>query len=292
MNNGITSKPTKPYAGVVQYKYMTDVGYGNQAFTTATLTDISGMSISITPKYRNSKIMIDVNFGFVIGSLATGLEYRIYRSDGTVIQHRDYPNQTSGGSTKYIPVTFSAIDDDHGGLSRTYSLQAANAPALDTVTITGKGSSYLGRHMVVKEINDEGVCVYKQTVYELNPNVGKQINSTATYIPVLGLKKNINIYNKKHKIEVRCVLTVDTPSTAYVHLRLLRDGVPVWYWYRASGEAANTTHTVDVRYVDTPNIMGDVEYEIEFAAGVGTVTLESTELRKARILMLTEIDDS
>jgi hypothetical protein len=96
-----------------------------------TYTDITGFSVSITPKFSTSKIFVMVNIGSAYGSNNAGL--RLLR-DSTAIGIGDangsYPNNTRVGVGDYnaagingLPASFSYLDSPSTTSATTYKVQ-------------------------------------------------------------------------------------------------------------------------------------------------------------------------
>lgn len=92
--------------------------------------DAAGFSVTITPKYTNSKILIRVwakashtNGGGNAGNSAQ--DYRLLRDSTQLFtaQYQNYFNQTSMQDDFYPPFTFSYIDTPSSTSSITYKIQ-------------------------------------------------------------------------------------------------------------------------------------------------------------------------
>ena len=133
--------PTGGGGGIVQVKQTlkTDSFYTNSQ----SYTDITGMTISITPKFNTSKILLQCNLQFG-GALNLYAPVRLLRGSTHIGQSTVY----SGGQTN---ATFSLNVTDNSGTASHYKIfstvyQILDSPATtSTVTYKLQVSSWVGR---------------------------------------------------------------------------------------------------------------------------------------------------
>jgi len=133
--------PTGGGGGIIQVKQTlkTDSFYTNSQ----SYTDITGMTISITPKFNTSKILLQCNLQFG-GALNLYAPVRLLRGSTHIGQSTVY----SGGQTN---ATFSLNVTDNSGTASHYKIfstvyQILDSPATtSTVTYKLQVSSWVGR---------------------------------------------------------------------------------------------------------------------------------------------------
>ena len=92
-----------PAGSVVQTVYLKNTTQGITVSTNGSYSD-TGMSVSITPKYSNSKILVSFECHFVISSNAGGFKLGVFR-DGVGLETQDanyanyYRDDSNGGQT-------------------------------------------------------------------------------------------------------------------------------------------------------------------------------------------------
>lgn len=115
-----------PSAGQVVQELVTRIT-SNTAFSSASYTDASGFSLTITPKYASSKIIISMwaKTGMNNTSSNAGQDYRILR-DSTVIESaswQNYLNRNDYTADFYPPLDGIFIDEPNTTSAIVYKLQ-------------------------------------------------------------------------------------------------------------------------------------------------------------------------
>ena len=137
--------PTGGGGGIVQIKYaikndtqsIASVGYSD------TPTDVSGLSVSITPKFSTSKILVQVNIGCHGSTANAANTFRIYRgSTNITVTSADTDNRhgasvfyNSNNTSMGIPASFSVLDSPATTSATTYKVTG----------YTNSGTLYINR---------------------------------------------------------------------------------------------------------------------------------------------------
>lgn len=89
----------------------------------ATLADVNGTSISITPSSTSSKILIMWNCGGMSNSANNDIRFKVFRGSTEVrdIQRYGYSNASSGWES--VPIAIQYLDSPATTSSVTYKLQ-------------------------------------------------------------------------------------------------------------------------------------------------------------------------
>ena len=136
--------------------------------TSTTLTDVTGMSVSITPSATSSKILVivDAHIGYDIYAGVFHLlrdTTKIYAGAGGLTRCGLFSNFYSGGSySNYalLPLTANYLDSPATTSSLTYKLQGSS---YDNTRIT-----YLNRtHGNINEASRDGLTASSITVMEI-----------------------------------------------------------------------------------------------------------------------------
>jgi hypothetical protein len=102
-------------------------------FASATYADVSGMSVTITPRTSSNKVMIVIHFSCVMNSWYGDYGYfRILRGATAIGAdpfgvHRNYNSGTGDNYADYEYFTFVYVDSPATTAATTYKLQAYNA---------------------------------------------------------------------------------------------------------------------------------------------------------------------
>ena len=115
-----------PSAGQVVQEVVTKIT-SNTSFSSASYTDAAGFSLTITPKYASSKIIIIMwaKTGLNNTSANGGQDYRILR-DSTAIESarwQNYFNRSNYTADYYPPLDGTFIDSPNTTSAVTYKLQ-------------------------------------------------------------------------------------------------------------------------------------------------------------------------
>ena len=136
--------------------------------TSTTLTDVTGMSVSITPSATSSKILVivDAHIGYDVYAGVFHLlrdTTKIYAGAGGVSRCGLFSNYYEGsGGTQYtlLPLTANYLDSPATTSSITYKLQGSSFNSSHT--------SYLNRtHANISETNRDGLTASSITVMEI-----------------------------------------------------------------------------------------------------------------------------
>ena len=130
--NGV---PTGGGGGIIQIK-QTFLDTGVNTTTSGSFTDITGMSVAITPKFNTSKIFVMVTLGSVSSSGGVSCGFRLLR-DSTLIGNAASTSLQagftnvyagSGSSDNYLQsVAFNFLDSPATTSATTYKLQWRNS---------------------------------------------------------------------------------------------------------------------------------------------------------------------
>ena len=142
----VDGAPTGGGGGIVQIKSATKTD--RQESSTSTYADVTGMSVSITPKFSSSKIYIAINV-HVGGIAASYIGFKVLR-DSTVVTQGTHPTGNRspvsfGGRIDQdydnFMVSFNFLDSPATTSSTTYKVQFASllSPASRKVVVNGTG---------------------------------------------------------------------------------------------------------------------------------------------------------
>ena len=138
--------PTAATAGAVLQVVQTVVNTTTST-SSATLTDISGLSVSITPSASTNKVLVTVNMNIGFGSTADDTFYTLLRGSTSI-------NIGSGGSTNssayargnssanqtlaIVPIAITYLDSPATTSATTYKMQWATR--VDIIYLNKRGS--------------------------------------------------------------------------------------------------------------------------------------------------------
>ena len=86
-------------------------GFTNQTINSATKVHLTNMTVTITPKFSNSKMLV---FGYIVGSWTYVSGIAIYKNDVTLISGNTGTTQTGGSVnlwTRYIGASSSTVSN-------------------------------------------------------------------------------------------------------------------------------------------------------------------------------------
>jgi len=137
--------PSGSSGGIVQIKYA--IKNGTQSFASQgysdTPTDISGLSVSITPTRSDSKILVQVNIGCHGSTGNAANTFRIYRGSTNITVTSANTDNRHGATVFYnsnntsmgIPASFSVLDSPATTSATTYKVTG----------FTNAGTLYINR---------------------------------------------------------------------------------------------------------------------------------------------------
>ena len=123
--------PTGGGGGIVQIKYaiktatqsISSVGYN------VTPSDVTGLSVSITPKFSTSKILVQVNIGCHGTTNNAATTFRIYRGSTNITvggggdnRHGAAVFYNSNNTAMGVPASFSVLDTPGNTNAHTYKV--------------------------------------------------------------------------------------------------------------------------------------------------------------------------
>ena len=124
--------PAGSSGGIVQIKYAIKNGTQDIAYVgySDTPTDVSGLSVSITPTRSDSKILVQVNIGCHGSTGNAASTFRIYRgSTNITVSAADTDNRhgatvfyNSNNTSMGIPASFSVLDSPATTSATTYKV--------------------------------------------------------------------------------------------------------------------------------------------------------------------------
>ena len=139
-----TGAPTGGGGGIIQIK-QTFLDTATSTSTSGSFVDISGMSVSITPKFNTSKIFVMVTLGSVSSEAGVSTGFRLLR-DSTLIGNSSSTDLQSGFTNTYagehtqdrslLSVAFNFLDSPATTSATTYKLQWRNS----------SGNTYINRY--------------------------------------------------------------------------------------------------------------------------------------------------
>ena len=145
--------PTGGGGGIVQIK-QTLLNTAVSTSTSGSFVDISGMSVSITPKFNTSKIFVMVTLGSVSSNAGTSVGFRLLRgstlignSTSTAVQS-GFTNIYGGQNSQdeyLMSVAFNFLDSPATTSSTTYKLQWRNSSQTSYINrYSGQATDYNG----------------------------------------------------------------------------------------------------------------------------------------------------
>ena len=145
--------PTGGGGGIIQIK-QTFLNTATSTTTSGSFTDISGMSVSITPKFNTSKIFVMVTLGSVSSDGGISVGFRLLRGSTLIGNASDttlqsgFTNIYVGGHSddKYLQsVAFNFLDSPATTSATTYKLQWRNSSGTTYINqYYGSSDSYNG----------------------------------------------------------------------------------------------------------------------------------------------------
>ena len=120
--------------------------FNTSTTTTSTSLVTTGFSVSITPKFNTSKVLVQVNGGKTYCPASSAMGCYMYRNGSTLGASLGFAYETGGTSPVGSPHSFSYLDSPATTSSTTYTpyfksltgstVYFADAPAVYTVTMT------------------------------------------------------------------------------------------------------------------------------------------------------------
>ena len=145
--------PTGGGGGIIQIK-QTFLDTAVSTSTSGSFIDITGMSVSITPKFNTSKIFVMITLGSVSSQAGTSVGFRLLRGS-TLIGNSSSTDLQSGFTNIYngensqdrhlLSVAFNFLDSPATTSSTTYKLQWRNSGQTSYINrYEGSTSNYNG----------------------------------------------------------------------------------------------------------------------------------------------------
>ena len=143
--------PSGSSGGIVQIKYAiknSTQSIGSQGYS-ETPTDVSGLSVSITPTRSDSKILVQVNIGCHGSTGNAACVFRIYRGSTNITVSAANTDNRHGATTFYnnnqtgigVPASFSVLDSPATTNATTYKVTGfTNAGLLYVNRLPGDSS--------------------------------------------------------------------------------------------------------------------------------------------------------
>ena len=137
----VDGAPTGGGGGIIQIK-QTFLNTATSTTTSGSFTDISGMSVSITPKFNTSKIFVMITLGSISSAAGISVGFRLLR-DSTLIGNASdttlqsgFTNIYEGGNSSLFSASHNFLDSPSTTSAITYKLQWRNS----------SGTTYLNRY--------------------------------------------------------------------------------------------------------------------------------------------------
>ena len=137
----VDGAPTGGGGGIIQIK-QTFLNTATSTSTSGSFTDISGMSVSITPKFNTSKIFVMITLGCISSNGGISVGFRLLR-DSTLIGNAadttlqsGFTNIYEGGNSSLFSASHNFLDSPSTTSAITYKLQWRNS----------SGTTYLNRY--------------------------------------------------------------------------------------------------------------------------------------------------
>ena len=133
--------PTGGGGGIIQIK-QTFLNTATSTTTSGSFTDISGMSVSITPKFNTSKIFVMITLGSISSAAGISVGFRLLRDSTAVGNAADttlqsgFTNIYDGGDASLFSASHNFLDSPSTTSAITYKLQWRNS----------SGTTYLNRY--------------------------------------------------------------------------------------------------------------------------------------------------
>ena len=137
----VDGAPTGGGGGIIQIK-QTFLDTATSTTTSGSFTDISGMSVSITPKFNTSKIFVMITLGSISSAAGISVGFRLLRDSTAVGNAADttlqsgFTNIYEGGNSSLFSASHNFLDSPATTSAITYKLQWRNS----------SGTTYLNRY--------------------------------------------------------------------------------------------------------------------------------------------------
>ncbi len=146
----VDGAPTSGGGGIIQIK-QTFLNTATSTTTSGSFTDISGMSVSITPKFNTSKIFVMITLGSISSNGGISVGFRLLR-DSTVIGNAadttlqsGFTNIYDGGDASLMSASHNFLDSPSTTSAITYKLQWRNSSSTSYINrYHGSSDSYNG----------------------------------------------------------------------------------------------------------------------------------------------------
>ena len=146
----VDGAPTGGGGGIIQIK-QTFLNTATSTTTSGSFTDISGMSVSITPKFNTSKIFVMITLGSISSAAGISVGFRLLR-DSTLIGNAadttlqsGFTNIYDGGDASLFSASHNFLDSPSTTSATTYKLQWRNSSGTTYLNrYTGSSDSYNG----------------------------------------------------------------------------------------------------------------------------------------------------
>ena len=137
----VDGAPTGGGGGIIQIK-QTFLNTATSTTTSGSFVDISGMSVSITPKFNTSKIFVMITLGSISSAAGISVGFRLLRDSTAVGNAADttlqsgFTNIYEGGNSSLFSASHNFLDSPSTTSAITYKLQWRNS----------SGTTYLNRY--------------------------------------------------------------------------------------------------------------------------------------------------
>ena len=137
----VDGAPTGGGGGIIQIK-QTFLNTATSTTTSGSFVDISGMSVSITPKFNTSKIFVMITLGSISSAAGISVGFRLLRDSTAVGNAADttlqsgFTNIYEGGNSSLFSASHNFLDSPATTSAITYKLQWRNS----------SGTTYLNRY--------------------------------------------------------------------------------------------------------------------------------------------------
>ena len=146
----VDGAPTGGGGGIIQIK-QTFLNTATSTTTSGSFTDISGMSVSITPKFNTSKIFVMITLGSISSAAGISVGFRLLRDSTAVGNAADttlqsgFTNIYDGGDASLFSASHNFLDSPATTSAITYKLQWRNSSGTTYLNrYTGSSDSYNG----------------------------------------------------------------------------------------------------------------------------------------------------
>ena len=146
----VDGAPTGGGGGIIQIK-QTFLNTATSTTTSGSFTDISGMSVSITPKFNTSKIFVMITLGSISSAAGISVGFRLLRDSTAVGNAADttlqsgFTNIYEGGNNSLFSASHNFLDSPATTSAITYKLQWRNSSGTTYLNrFSGSSDSYNG----------------------------------------------------------------------------------------------------------------------------------------------------